>query len=273
MSERLADIAAHIDGIRELGAVVNAMRGIAGARARQAKDALGAVALYAESLSAAIGRTLAMMPDGDGAVTGRGRIVVLFLAEQGFAGAFSERLLDAAGDLDGASLFLVGTRGAALAAERGIRAAWQEALPARPAEMPRLAERIAAALYPRIAAGRVGRLEAWFAGDGLERRLLFPLDRTSPADAPRADPPLTQLPPASLLAGLTADYIHAQLCDVALRAFAAENAARMEAMASAHREIGRQLGVLEARRRIVRQDEITAEIIELAAGEAASRSN
>jgi F-type H+-transporting ATPase subunit gamma len=45
----------------------------------------------------------------------------------------------------------------------------------------------------------------------------------------------------------------------------------MEAMASAHREIDRQLGRLRMVQRIVRQDEITAEIIELAAGELASQ--
>ena len=67
--------------------------------------------------------------------------------------------------------------------------------------------------------------------------------------------------------------MHAQLCNTALHAFAAENEARMEAMASARSQIERQLSVLQASQRIVRQEEITAEIIELAAGETASRSD
>ena len=71
---------------------------------------------------------------------------------------------------------------------------------------------------------------------------------------------------------LTADYLHAQLCNAALHAFAAENEARMEAMAAAHNQIERQLSSLRATQRLVRQEEITAEIIELAAGETASRS-
>lgn len=271
MTGRLADIGARIDGIRELDSVINAMRGIAGARARQAREVMAAVALYAESLSAAISRALAMMPESDGGTAGSGRIVVLFLAEQGFAGAFSERLLDALGDLEGADLFLVGTRGTALAAERGIHGAWREAMPARALQMPLLADRIARQLYPGIAKGKVAQLEAWFAGDGLRKRQLFPLDRRALRARAPVPAPLMQLPPATLLAELTADYIHAQFCDTALRAFAAENEARMEAMASAHREIGRQLARLEMQRRIVRQDEITAEIIELAAGEVASR--
>ena len=59
----------------------------------------------------------------------------------------------------------------------------------------------------------------------------------------------------------------------ALHAFAAENEARMEAMASARNEIERTLSALQSTRRLVRQEEITDEIIELAAGETASQNN
>jgi F-type H+-transporting ATPase subunit gamma len=45
----------------------------------------------------------------------------------------------------------------------------------------------------------------------------------------------------------------------------------MEAMAAARSQIERQLSSLQATQRMVRQEEITAEIIELAAGETASR--
>jgi len=72
-----------------------------------------------------------------------------------------------------------------------------------------------------------------------------------------------------LLAGLTEDYLHAQLCHAALHAFAAENEARVQAMASAHRQVERQSDALLALQRRVRQEEITVEIVELAAGEAA----
>jgi F-type H+-transporting ATPase subunit gamma len=62
MTERLADIGARIDGIRQLGAVVNAMRGIAAARARQARSQLIAVESYAATIAVAIGRALALVP-------------------------------------------------------------------------------------------------------------------------------------------------------------------------------------------------------------------
>ena len=59
MTERLADIDARIDGIGQLKAVVNAMRGIAAARAQQARSQLTAVDSYAATIAAAIGRALA----------------------------------------------------------------------------------------------------------------------------------------------------------------------------------------------------------------------
>ena len=66
MTERLADISARIDGIRQLGAVVNAMRGIAAARAQQARGQLVAVDSYAATIAAAIGRALALAPPPPG---------------------------------------------------------------------------------------------------------------------------------------------------------------------------------------------------------------
>lgn len=274
MSERLSDINAHIASIHELGTVVNAMRGIAGARAQQARSGLSAVKLYAESLALAIGRTLALLPERDRFEGAGKRVVVLFLAEQGFAGALSRRLIDAAvDDLRDAEVFIVGTRGAALALERGLKPVWHGALPAHPESIPRFSDRLVEELYGRIAKGSVRRLEAWFMRNGLEKRHLFPLDSNSFALTNTGNPPLMNLEPTSIIANLTADYIHAQLCDAALNAFAAENEARMEAMASAYREIQKQLHGLQSRRQIIRQEEITAEIIELGASIAGGNGN
>ncbi len=280
MTERLADIGARIGGIRQLGAVVNAMRGMAAARAQQAQRQLSAVETFSAMLAAAIGRALAGVAVDE--LSGPGRHarlgLVLFCAEQGFAGAFSGRVLDAVGpDLRTARVFLIGARGTATAAERGVTPTWSGAMPSRSDGVPRLADRIAEALYARIANGDIDRLDAvfsqWQPGHAahIERRCLFPLDKSRFQSHAEVNPPLLNLTPEALLRDLTADYVHAQLCEAALHAFAAENQARMESMASAHSEIERQLSRLQGQQRVVRQEEITAEIIELAAGEAASR--
>ncbi len=280
MTERLADISARIGGIQQLGAVVNAMRGIAAARVQQAGGQLAAVDRYAAVIAAAIGRALVLAPAARPGDRKPSRpALVLFCAEQGFAGAFSGRVLDTVGGgLGTAELFLVGTRGRAALAERGITAGWTGAMPSHSPGVPKLADRIAQALYKGIAQGRIDQLDAvfsqWQGGQGIrvERRRLFPFDMTAFPPATAAAPPLLYLAPAVLLQDLTADYLHAQLCEAALHSFAAENEARMEAMAAARSQIERQLASLQAKQRQVRQEEITAEIIELAAGETASRS-
>ena len=256
MTERLADISDRITGIRQLGAVVNAMRGIAAARAQQARGQLVAVDSYSATIAAAISQALALIPPPTRSGPERGEprsALVLFCAEQGFAGAFSERVLDAAApDLLTSGLFVIGARGHAAMADRGIAAGWTGAMPSHPTGIPKLADHILQALYHRLAAGKIDRLEivftSWQPGHAthVDRKQLFPLDLAALSSPAGANPPLLNLTPATLLLGLTADYMHAQLCEAALHAFAAENEARMETMAAAHNQIERQLTALQA---------------------------
>ena len=279
MTERLADLGARIGGIRQLGAVVNAMRGLAAARAQQARVQLAAVDAYAATIAAAVGRALALTaPAAPENQRKPVRVaLVLFCAEQGFAGAFSERVLDATNaDLATSELFMVGTRGGRAVAERGVAVSWHAAMPSHSAGIPKLADRIARALYARIATGEIEQLHVvfteWQPGHSaaVRRRRLFPFDLDAFPRPASPDFPLLNLAPEALVGALTADYMHALLCRAALHAFAAENEARMEAMAAARSQVERQLATLQARQRLVRQEEITAEVIELAAGEAAS---
>lgn len=275
MTERLADISARIEGVRQLGAVVNAMKGIAAARARTARSQVLAVDSYAatiaEAVSTAIGPDAARNMAPAGGATG----LLVFCAEQGFAGAFSERVLDGIGaDLVPERLFLIGTRGLSVAAARGITPMWSGAMPSHSPGIPKLADRITNALYAEVSAGRIARLEVvyttWDAGrPSLLRHGLFPIDL---ADLPPAlgTRPLMQLSPADLLDRLGMDHVHALICKAALHAYAAENEARMEAMSAAATQIERELEVFQATLRRVRQETITAEIIELGTGAAAA---
>jgi F-type H+-transporting ATPase subunit gamma len=270
MSERYTEITARIGAIDQLHTVVTAMRGIAAARAAQARGDLAAVDSHAALIADGIRRLLASggpPPPRDGAAAPVA--LVVFGAEQGFAGAFTERVLDAIAEAPAAAAtFLVGTRAAAVAAERNLAPDWTAPMPLHPSGVPRLADRITDALFERVAAGEVAALDlVWCNGaagqlvPAVEQRRVFPLD-LSPH--PEADSPILNLDPGTLLAELAEDYVHAQLCAAALNAFAAENEARLTAMASARSQIERRLESLTAQQRQVRQEEITAEIIELA---------
>lgn len=81
-------------------------------------------------------------------------------------------------------------------------------------------------------------------------------------------PPLLTLPLDKLLTGLTERYVYVELCEGLMQSFAAENAARVAAMLSASNHLKDKLEALTRDYRIVRQDEITSEIVELAAAAA-----
>ena len=162
MTDRLAGITARIDGIRQLGALVNAMRGIAAARAQQARNQLVAVDSYSRTLALAIGRALAFLPPADPPRAHRAirPALVVFCAEQGFAGAFSEHVFASVhDDLDKCELFLIGTRGRASVSEKGFAIGWQSAMPSHSPGIPRLADRVIEALYPRLATGAIDALD------------------------------------------------------------------------------------------------------------------
>lgn len=278
MTGRLSDITDRIEGIRQLNGVVGAMTGIASARARTARAEIAAVDRFAATVAAAMGQ-VGMEKTGDIArqrTATETLTLVVFCAEQGFVGAFSERVLDfVAADLATADIFLIGTRGGATAAERGIAPLWQAGLPSHSASIPRFADHLVQVVLDHLAKGKSSSLEVihtvWRSGaPHIERKVLFPADPAPKSDA-AVNPPLTNLPVQVLLEDLGADYLHAQLCNAALHAFAAENEARMTVMTKAQAQIERELGMLEATERRVRQEAITAEIIEIAAGEMASR--
>jgi F-type H+-transporting ATPase subunit gamma len=97
MVERLADVVTQIQNVHQLEAVVTAMRGIAASRAQQARSALAGIETYTEVISGAIRHALNLMPTGGlppASSRPNRRGFILFCAEQGFAGAFSERVLE-----------------------------------------------------------------------------------------------------------------------------------------------------------------------------------
>ncbi|SLN25707.1 F0F1 ATP synthase subunit gamma [Roseisalinus antarcticus] len=276
MTEGLADISSRIDGVRQLGSVVNAIKGIAAARARGARRGLVAVDSYAATIAAAMAsvvpsdRTVPApdVPEKTG--------ILAFCAEQGFAGVFNARVLDAIADGPGAdALLLVGTRGLSVAQARGIVPIWSGRMPSGITGIPRLAAGIVEAALGVFDSGRLQRLDivhtAVDSGQlGVVRKPLFPLD---PADFPaaQAEPPLIQLPAEELVESLGAEYLHARVCRAAIHALVAENEARMQTMAAAGNQIERRLNALVATQRQVRQEQITSEIIELGSGKTRRR--
>lgn len=286
MTERLSDVEARIGTVHQLAAVITAMRGVAAARSREARAQLDGIRAYAEMIATAIGEGLAFLPEaaraGPAPPEGGAHAVIALCAEQGFAGVFSERVLDAARHPTDAApgeateLLLVGDRGLIAAGERGLSVDWSIPMVEHAAQVATLANRIVEALYERLEAGRAARVTVVHAVPNSAMALQIVEKRLVPFDfdrfplPPKAVPPLLTLAPPALLARLAEEYVFAELCEALMLSFAAENEARMRAMITARTNVAETLDGLVARSRQLRQEEITNEIIELAGGAAAN---
>lgn len=274
MTERLAGVHRRIEGVQQLEAVVTAMRGIALSRSQQSRMHLAGIRAFARTAAEAIGEVLPLLGDEGVAPNRRtGRVaLILFCAEQGFAGAFSECILDEAQPLlRDAELLLIGTRGMMLAEQRQLSPVWTAAMAPHIEGIPSLASTIADALYTRINRSGLSHVEAlfpvWTAPERLtvKRRRLVPFDSRGRAVRHSTVPPLTTLPADFLLSRLSEEYVFAEICEMAVMSFTAENEARAAAMVGAKSNIERIRGELDLLERQVRQEEITAEVSELSA--------
>jgi F-type H+-transporting ATPase subunit gamma len=272
MSERLSDISAHIVATRQLESVITAMRGVAAARMLEAQAHLEGVRAYARQLGEAMSLALTLAAEAKDRTEPVSRppseeIVLAFCSAQGFVGAYNERVLAAASGSKNTVLFIVGERGATLAAEQGLDVVWTTPMASHIDEAPLLADRIADALYGRIGesgAARVTLIHGAPAGARLVERPLIPLDLARFPLSREKTLPLVTLPPETLVTNLAQEYVFAELCEAVVLSFAAENEARVQAMISARSNVRKSLDELQARHRRQRQEEITEEIIELA---------
>lgn len=279
MSGKLSEVESRIGTVHQLEAVITAMRGSAAARSREARSRIAGIQAYAAVIGRAIGAALNLAPESDPQAhkfeRSEGHVVIVLCAEQGFAGTFNERVLDAAEKflkVAAAELLVVGNRGKLVAAERGLAVGWSAPMVAHAEEVPLLASRISDAVYSRLEKNQVRRatvihaVPAPSASIAIVERALLPFDFARFKVRPSSVAPITTLPPEQLLAGLAEEYVYAELCEELMLSFAAENEARMRAMIAARSNVARKLDELVGSFRRLRQEEITGEIIELSAG-------
>ncbi len=273
---RLSEIQTHIGSMSELRNIVGAMRSLAGMRMQEAQQARLGIHRYAETAASALADSLLLLREPESPHQAmRGRLaLILCAAEHGFVGGFNERLLDAAeavlerGDL----LFVLSSRGNALATERGRRATWAHPMPTRCTAALETVQLLSAELYPYIARGEIARVDVIYAHyrqgstSTIERHLLLPLDVMSLKPKQTGQPPLHYLEPVALHEKLMDEYAFALLTEAVVESILSENAARFAAMESAHDNVSKKLEKLRHEEREARQSEITMELLDLVTG-------
>jgi F-type H+-transporting ATPase subunit gamma len=269
---RLAELEGRIGAMTELQGIVGAMRSLAGMRLREAQRGLPAVRRYEESMEAAVGAAARLAPDDLTPPSAGGpRALILCTAEHGFAGGFNERILDSVTPRPFDALFILGTRGAAKAMERGWPIAWSGPMASRPDGAIETVRRLEIRVFEWVAAGKGTSVTVTFArshaGEStIEHRPILPLDLPALASAAPPWAPLHNLPPADLLRQVIAEHVFALLTGAAVESIASENAARFAAMEAAHDSLTRRIGALRGEASQARQEEITTELLDLVTG-------
>ena len=150
----LGETQARIESVRKLGTVVGAMRGIAATHVGKARAALPGYETYAHVIAAGLARAAALVERTEAGSATRPAsepVAIVFAAEHGFAGGFSERVFDAARLPSGGRLFVAGARGVNLAAQKGLAVDWSTAMASQAAAVGAVARRIADRLYALLA--------------------------------------------------------------------------------------------------------------------------
>jgi F-type H+-transporting ATPase subunit gamma len=282
MAERLPEVQTRLETLHELREIVVAMRAMAAARVQEAQAAIDGTRAYARVVADAIAEALPLLPRAPARGIAPGNApqgIVVFMTEHGFTGAFNDELVDAARHaMDGEeALFVIGSRGHALVEERGLTPAWATQMAVHAGAVTQSARRIADELYRRFARGGLAGVDMLYFRDRgggrrmLERHSLLPVDLKQYGMRHRDQPPLTNLPPQTLLDGLLAEYVFAQFAHAAMESFASENGARLAVMQSAREKLDERLTDLQSLERRLRQEQITSELLELVTGAEAAR--
>ncbi len=240
---------------------------MAASHSRDASEALGGTRRYREVIERALfdARALADAPVRE-EPNGGERVLIVVGSEHGFVGGFNQRIIDRTREVHvpDERLVLVGQRAAMRAEECGLAADDVHSMTTHIPGVEPSARRLADLLDPEgdvrivFAAPRPGGLSE------IAVATLLPAATDTVTEV--AAPPLHHLPAPLLLDRLREELLLAELAHALMSSLASENGARLHAMEAAGRNIGNRLDQLRQRERVVRQEEITADLIEIVSG-------
>lgn len=271
MSEQRGEIAARLGTMTELEEVLSGMRGMAAARIQQGERAQSAAREYAGRIGAALAAMTTDSPTSPPHAP-RSTVAIALCTDRGFVGALNEHVLDAARDVGAEQVIVVGSRGRSLADERGMPIVDGGSMAGQLGTIGDVADRMAALLARLARHSGAGFTAAVIhprrAPSGaviVTRRPLLPIAVMSRRTPPPFRP-ITTMPPLRLAAEIGGEYVHAQLFEMVAEAFTAANAASLEVLQSAHTHLDDMVRDLRRSENSLRQEEITAEALELIAG-------
>jgi F-type H+-transporting ATPase subunit gamma len=281
---RVHEVAIQIGSLKELSGVIAAIRVMASAQMQQGESALDAVRNYTAIIRRAFAEAAALVPEDRESAAAQLQSrpgLVVFCSEHGFCGAFNEALIKAAAEATererNLRLLFVGSRGALRAAEHGLRPYLTLTMATHIGGVGAAARRVAGELYRMFIAQAITSAEMLYVRETtedttiLERLTLLPVEAPPVAAHQTTSPPLVNMPPRRLRDELAAEYMFAMVEAAATESFTSENAARFRTMQAAHENIERKSAELNRLGHRLRQEAVTAEILELIGGAEAQK--
>ncbi len=282
----LRELQRTLDSVKKLGEIVNAMRNLAAIYVRRAESALAAIRPCSEVVETCLG---VLLNRSDvmraGLATEGRRMALVFASDQGLCGTYNERVVQAAlafeKETDGEVDFIViGRRGSEILAMRDIEPVLSAPSPTGLEGIKIQIPELAAQVFEKYV--ELGSVELHFvynAYDGMGRfrenvRRVLPPTRDmlneGRADAFRSEPLLTA-PPEELIGSFIEEYFFIELYRALVESHCSENGARLLSMTSAGSNIEERLLRLTGQYQSVRQDSITAELLDVIGGVEALR--
>jgi F-type H+-transporting ATPase subunit gamma len=268
--DQLPRLNARLATLSELRDIVRAMRAMAANATREGEAALPAVRHYRQIVDDALADGMALAAEATGEdlaapVRPRTRLLCLIGTDHGFVGNLNARLVHEAVGSDAGRVFVVGRRAAVAATELGVTVAGVMPTTAHVHTIPLLARQLA----PRLASAdelRVAfcrhRVES---GLSVVKRQVVPIDPST--ERPRNGLlPLHHLKPAQLLRAFVGEYLMAEIARALTEAFVGENATRLRVLNAADQNIGDKMDELQRAAQQLRQETITAELLDIVIG-------
>ncbi|MBV8135075.1 MAG: F0F1 ATP synthase subunit gamma [Deltaproteobacteria bacterium] len=274
------EIATRITSLRDLLEIVSAIRAMAASQMQQAIRSLQAIRCYSDAVGDALSDAAALLPS-DGSVAAAARPfksgLVVFCAEHGLCGAFSERplrLAEVAIERSGGrlALIVVGSRGGQICRDRGVHPELVVPMATHCVGVTAAARRVAAELYRMFSQRQIAGVEVIYAqhGEGplahLEQHRLLPLEMPAAEQRREKTSLLINVRPQLLFDDLVGEYFFAALENAAMQSFFSENSTRFRTMEAAHRNIQNKSEELTKLLQRLRQEAVTTEILDLISG-------
>jgi len=279
---RLAEVEGRISSMEQLLDIVGAMRSMAAMRMQQAHRALPGIRRYTAQVASGLASSSAILGAAPEARRSPSRrAVVVIASEHGFVSAYNDKLIDAFEQQrrPDDALFCVGTRGAMMLAERGVKPDWTCPMVTRCAGATDSVHRLTTELYQYLSRGEVSSVELIHSDCGpsgtaaiLTRQRLVPVDLAAFVGMAPPRAPIFTMSATDLYERLVAEYLFARLTQGVVEAIGSENATRLAAMQSARENVLEKLDDLQRVASQLRQGEITNELLELVTGAAAQSS-